>query len=79
MSNRQEAEERAADLRRRFTQAELRRFFVERSHDTLFSFVGEPVTLPFADAHVAVWNGFDLAVRNAYAGCGELPTDEDEE
>ncbi len=74
-----EAEERGADLRRRFTVAELRQFFVERSHDTLFSFVGEPVTSPSAPKHVAVWNGYEIAVRNAYAGYDASPANDEDE
>lgn len=40
---RSEVLERAKDLRKRFSEAELRQFFTERSHESLFAYVGEPV------------------------------------
>lgn len=74
-----EAEQRGADLRGRFTVEELREFFIRREHDSLFNFVGEPVTSPFAPAHAAVWNGYAIAVGNQYARHGELAVDESTE
>lgn len=59
-----EAEARAKDLRRRFTTREM---FIGREHDTLFSYVGEPVTSCFAEPHVVAWVGFEIATYSRWS------------
>jgi len=72
-----EAEERANDLRRRFSTAELCELFVGREHDMLFSYVGETVTSPFHDPHIKVWNGWEQAISSRWAGVPIAPNDTD--
>lgn len=67
-SDMNEARERASALRRRFSLTELRRLFITRERDTLFSYVGEPVTSAFAPPHIAVWHGYAIAVGSSYIG-----------
>ena len=62
-----EAEARAGDLYGRFAPDELRLMFTRREHDSLFSYVSEPVTSELDKRkHIGVWNGYEMAVGSRY-------------
>ena len=44
----------------------VRKMFIQRTHEKEFAYVGEPVTRPFNDDHIQIWNGYEAVVNSPY-------------
>ena len=66
-SDRREAQTRARALLIRFGKDNLRKMFIGRRHDNLFSFVAEPISVPGRPEHFGVWLGFSITIDDRYS------------